>query len=173
MAGSPRQIQRNNEEENAVPTADRKTLRDVMAALVDRIQDDLVSDPPTTAKPFRRVAPHAAGGSAYPRPFIAAYLLRARPVAATDDDRIFEATIQLRIIADAAGADAHGAILNLVESVEDEFDALRDGGVIEGCDGFDVRAWEIKVGEPGVGARMVSADAAMTCMVRVARGENR
>ncbi len=155
-----------------MPTADRTTLRDVMTALVDRIQDDLASDPPTTAKPFRRVAAHAAGGSAYPRPFVAVYLLRARPVAATDDDRVFEVTIQLRIIADATGADAHGAILDLVAAVEDEFDALRDSGLIEGCDGFDVRAWEIKVGEPGAGARMVSADASMTCMMRAAREEN-
>jgi len=150
---------------------DRTTLRAAITALSEEIQAGIISDPPTAGKPFRRLIQGEVKGDEFARPFLAIRLERAKPLASSEGDRLFESSVGLSIAADVAG-DAHDGILALVAAVEDLFDALQGSGLIEGADGFDDRAWSFRYAPTTSGARRVLAEATMGLVVRVARELN-
>ena len=122
-------------------TPDRTTIKAAIAELTSKLRANLVADPPTGSKPFRRVEVGGIGVEEYPRPFLTVQLTRARPVSVTDNDKLMEATMRLHLVTDAAGADPHDALLDKVGAVDDYLDSIIDSGVIEGAEGFDDRIW--------------------------------
>ena len=55
--------------------------------------------------PFRRVAVGAEGVEEFPRPFLSLRLSKTSPVAATDDDKLLDVSMSLRVVADVTDAD--------------------------------------------------------------------
>jgi len=153
--------------------ADRTTIRATIDELLVKFRENLTADPVTAAKPFRRVVVGAVGNVEFSRPFLAVNLTRARPLAATDGDKIMEVTAVLRIVTDVVGADAHGELLGRVAAVDDYLDGLLETGVISGADGFDDRLWVFAEPEATSGARVAVATATQAFVVKVARGQNR
>lgn len=156
-----------------MPTADRTTIKAAIDALVTNLRSNLVADPPTSAKPFRRVEVADAGTEDYPRPFLALFLSRARPIGVTDNDKLMEVSMALRLVTDVSASDPHGAILDKVAAVDDHLDSLIDTGVIEGAEGFDDREWKLAYPRATAGARVASASATQTFVVKVERQQNR
>lgn len=150
-----------------MPTADRTTLPATVSALITKLRDNLVADPPTAAKPFRRIE---ADGE-YARPFCTLTLAGFRPIGTVDNDKLFEASIVLRVVTDVVASDPLSAVLNKVTAIEDYLDGIIDTGVIEGAEGFDDRVWSFEY--PSAGARMAVATATQTFIVKVERGNNR
>jgi hypothetical protein len=153
-------------------TADRTTIKATFDELLAKLRANLVADPPTTVKPFRRIAVGEFGVIEFPRPFMAVQLVRARAIGQVDGDRLVETSMELQLIMDVAGVDAHGELLNRVAAVEDYFDSLIDTGVIEGAEGFDDRVWTLAEPKTTSGVRVATASARQTCVVKVEREAN-
>jgi len=156
-----------------MPTADRTTIKATVTELVTKLRANLVADPITAAKPFRRVEIGDAGFEEYPRPFLNVALTRMRTIGAMDDDNLVEAAARLRLVTDVTAADPHAAILDKIGAVDDYLDSLIDTGVIEGAEGFDDRVWTINYPKATAGARVATAEATQTFIVKVQRGQNR
>lgn len=156
-----------------MPTADRTTLRAAVDELVSKLRTNLVASPPTATKPLRGVAVGDVGAEEFARPYLGLYIVRARPVAAVSDDRVIEMTLMTRIVADVTGADAHGLLLDQIGALEDYMDSLRDTGVRVGAEGLDDRAWEFQYPKTSSGARLMTAEARQTLIVKVQRAFNR
>ena len=154
-------------------TADRTTIKAAIEELTTKLRTNLVADPPTATKPFRRVEIADTGVEEYPRPFLTLLLTRTRPVGVADNDRLVEVTMTLRVVTDVAASDPHAAMLDTIGAVEDYFDSILDAGVIEGAEGFDDRAWTFEYPRATAGARVASATATQTFVVKVERGQNR
>jgi len=156
-----------------MPTADRTTIRAAVDELVNKLRTNLAANPPTAAKPFRRVEVADAGTEEYARPFLTLQLLRVRPIGVTDDDRVFEISVALRLATDVTAADPHGAVLDKIGAVEDYLDGIRDTGVIAGAEGLDDRAWTFTYPPQTSGTRTAVAEAQQTFVVKVQRAFNR
>ncbi len=137
------------------------------------LRSNLSADPPTATKPFRAVREGAAGDTEYPRPFLAVRLVRARPLATVDGDKLFEVTLRMRVVADVTGSDVHDALLDRCAAVEDYFDSIVDTGVVDGADGFDDRAWTFDYATGAQTGRVATADCEQTFALKVQRGFNR
>lgn len=154
-------------------TADRTTIKAAIEELTTKLRTNLVADPPTATKPFRRVEIADTGVEEYPRPFLTLLLTRTQPVGVVDNDRLVEVTMTLRVVTDVRASDPHAAMLDTIGAVEDYFDSILDTGVIEGAEGFDDRAWTFEYPRATAGARVASATATQTFVVKVERGQNR
>ena len=156
-----------------MPTPDRTTIEAAIAELADKLQENLVADPPTAVKPFRRIEVGAAGEEEYPRPFLTLALTRAAPVSVVDNDKAIKVTMALRLVTDVWAGDPHGAMLDKIGAVDDYLDSLVDSGVLEGAEGFDDRAWTFEYPRTTAGARVAVASGEQTFVVKVERGQNR
>lgn len=156
-----------------MPTPDRTTLRATVEALAGHLRASLTAEPPTAAQPLRVVVAGAAGGGEHPRPFLSLALTRMRPATALDGDRVFAATMTLRLVADVIVSDTLSALLDAIAAVEDAFDALVDDGLLEGAEGFDEREWSFEYPRTTAGARVAVAIATQTFVVKVQRAFNR
>jgi hypothetical protein len=156
-----------------VPTADRTTIQAAIDELTTKLRTNLVADPPTATKPFRRVEIAGGGVEQHPRPFLTLRLTHTRPIGVADNDRLVGLSVTLRMVTDVSASDPHAAILDKIGAVEDYFDSIVDTGVIEGAEGFDDREWVIEYPQTTAGARVASATATQTCVVKVERGQNR
>ncbi len=154
-------------------TPDRTTIKAAIAELTTKLRDNLVADPPTDTKPFRRVEVGGSGVEEHPRPFMTLQLVRTRPIGVSDNDKVIEAAMTLHLVTDVSAADPHDAILDKVGAVDDYLDSIIDTGVIEGAEGFDDRGWTFDYPKTAAGARVASAQATQTLVVRVERGQNR
>lgn len=90
-----------------------------------------------------------------------------------DNDKLAEVSMTLRMVTDVSASDPHEAILDKIGAVEDYFDGIIDTGVIEGAEGFDAREWTFDYPRTTAGARVASATAKQTFVVKVQRGQNR
>ncbi len=156
-----------------MPTSDRTTIKAAIEELTTKLRTNLVADPPTATKPFRRVEVTAGGVGEYPRPFLTLLLTRTRTAGVIDNDKLAEVSMTLRMVTDVSASDPHGAILDKIGAVEDYFDGIVDTGVIEGAEGFDAREWTLDYPRTTAGARVASATATQTFVVKVQRGQNR
>ena len=156
-----------------MPTADRTTIKAAIDELVNKLRTNLAANPPTTAKPFRRVEVGDAGTEEYPRPFLTVHLVRARPIGVVDDDKAMEVTAALRMATDVSASDPHGAMLDKIGAVDDYLDAIRDSGVLAGAEGFDDRVWTFDYPRGTSGSRVATAEATQTFVVKVQRAYNR
>ena len=156
-----------------MPTPDRTTIKATIEALTTSLAANLVADPPTTTKPFRRVAVGASKVEEYPRPFLTLMLTRTRPIGVTDNDKLVEVTMAMRLVTDVAQSDPHAAVLDKVGAIDDHLDSLIDTGILEGAEGFDNREWTFEYPSTTSGARVTAASAAQSFVVRVERGQNR
>jgi len=156
-----------------MPTADRTTIKAAVDELVNKLRVNLAANPPTAVKPFRRVEVGDTGVEEYARPFLTVQLIRTRPIGVTDDDRVFEISLALRLVTDVTAADPHGAILDKIGALEDYIDGIRDTGVIAGAEGLDDRAWTFTYPAQTSGARTAVAEAQQTFVVKVQRAFNR
>jgi hypothetical protein len=165
--------QDTGKEDTIMPTADRTTVRAAMDEFVSKLGLNLAAEPPTVTKPFRKVAVSLGTSEEYARPFLTVRVARVEPVAAVDDDRIFEVSLKLRMVTDVTAADPHGSIFDKIGAIEDYLDGIRDTGVIVGAEGFDRRAWTIEYPRPASAARTATAEATEVIVVKVQRGQNR
>lgn len=156
-----------------MPTSDRTTVKAAIQELTTKLRANLVADPPTASKPLRRVEISDVSVEEYPRPFLTLALSRVRPIATSDGDQLKEVLMTLRIVSDVAGGDLHDAVLDKIGALEDYLDGILDTGVIEGAEGFDDRAWTFDYPRATGGARVASATASQTFVVKVQRGQNR
>ncbi|UCE60482.1 MAG: hypothetical protein JSU63_01790 [Phycisphaerales bacterium] len=154
-------------------TPDRTTVRAAIEELSGKLCTNLATDPPTAAKPFRRVAVGSGGFAEYPRPFLTLMLARAKPVGTTQGDKLIQVGMILRIVTDIADVDPHGPILDTIGALDDYLDSVIDSGVIEGAEGFDDRAWSFDYPESTVGPRVAAATATQSFVVKVEREHNR
>ncbi len=154
-------------------TPDRTTIKAAIEELTAKLRANLVAEPPTATKPFRKVEAGVAEVQAYPRPFLTVFLNRTRPLAVTDNDKVIEVTMTLRMVTDVAASDPHGAMLDQIGALDDYLDSLIDTGVLEGADGFDDRAWTFEYPRGTAGARVATASATQTFVVKVERAQNR
>lgn len=156
-----------------MPTADRTTIKAAVDELVTKLTANLVAEPPTSTKPFRRVAVGEACADEYARPFLTLRLTKAIPIGTANDDKLFEISMKLRLVTDITAVDAHGDILNKIGAIEDYLDSIRNTGVLDGSEGFDDREWLFSYPTPTSGARVAVAEAAQSCIVKVQRQHNR
>ncbi len=156
-----------------MPTSDRTTIKAAIDALVTTLRTNLVADPPTDAMPFRRVEVAASGVDEYPRPFLTLLLSRTRPIGVTDNDKLVEVTMTLRLVTDVSASDPHAAMLDKIGAVDDHLDSLIDTGILEGAEGFDDREWTLTYPRSTAGVRVASATAAQSFVVKVERQQNR
>jgi hypothetical protein len=155
------------------PTPDRTTLKASIAALTTNLRTNLVADPPTASKPFRRVEVGGAGAQEYPRPFLTVRLARTRMIGVTDNDKLIGVSMTLYLVTDVAAADPHDALLDKSGAVDDYLDSIIDSGVIEGAEGFDDRVWTFDYPHATAGARVAAGQATQTFVVKVEREQNR
>ncbi len=154
-------------------TPDRTTIKAAIEELTTKLRTNLVADPLTSAKPFRRVEVGGAGVEEYPRPFLTLLLARARPIGISENDKLTEVTMTLRLVTDVAAADPHTAMLDKIGALEDYLDSVVDTGVIGGAEGFDDRVWTFDYPRTTAGARVAAASATQTFVVKVERERNR
>ncbi|MCH8892229.1 MAG: hypothetical protein IIB32_01915, partial [Chloroflexi bacterium] len=69
-------------------TPDRTTVKKAIQELVLALRTNLVADPLTVSKPFRRVDEGPPAASQYPRPFLSVWLTKAEPTALTEGEKI-------------------------------------------------------------------------------------
>ncbi len=155
-----------------MPTLDRTTIRTAIDELVTKFRSNLVASPTTTAKPFHAVHVGAPSVSDHPRPFIAINLIRARPIATVDGDRIVEVQIAARIVTDVTGTDPFGAILDHLGATDDYLDSLIGTGIIDGAEGLENRAWTFDDAKVRSGPRTLSATGKQTLIVKIERNHN-
>ena len=154
-------------------TPDRTTIKAAIEELTTKLRANLVADPPTAAKPFRRVEVATGGIEEYPHPFLTLMLARTRTVGVIEDDKLLEVSMTLRMVTDVAASDPHEAILDKIGAIEDYLDSILDTGVIEGAEGFDDREWTFDYPRATAGVRVASAAAVQTFVVKVERQHNR
>lgn len=151
----------------------RTTIRAAIDELLTKLRTNLLADPPTASKPFRRVEIGPVGHQAYPRPFLTLSLLRIGPIGVADNDKLIEVTTALRLVTDVLAADPHVAMLDTIGAIDDYLDSIADTGVLPGADGFDDRAWNLEYPKTTSGARVAVAHATQTFVVHVQREQNR
>jgi len=156
-----------------MPTPDRTTIKAAVEALVTALRTNLSADPPTAVKPFRRVEVGVGGFEDHPRPFLTVFLNRARPIGVTENDKLTEVSVSLRMVTDVLAADPHAELLDKSAAVDDYLDGILDTGILDGAAGFDERVWTYDEPRPTVGARVASATATQTLIVKVQRNFNR
>ncbi len=156
-----------------MPTPDRTTIKAAIQELTTKLRANLVADPPTATKPFRRVEVGGTGVEEYARPFLTVRLSQSEPIGVIDDDKLMSVTMTLRAIADALAMDSHEVMLDVVGAVDDYLDSLIDVGVLDGADGFDDRTWNFEYPNVTSGARVIVAEAEQRFVVKVKRGQNR
>jgi len=156
-----------------MPTADRTTIRAALEELATKLRTNLSADPPTAAKPFRRVAVGPGDPASHPRPFLAVRVVRTRLATTVNDDKAIEVTVALRVVTDVTTADPNGAVLDQAGAVEDYLDSIRETGILLGAEGFDDRAWSFETPKATSAARVVAAEATQTLIVKVQRTFNR
>ena len=88
-------------------TADRTTIKATIDELLVQLRAQLVADPPTAAKPFRRIVVGDFNMTEYPRPFLSLELIRSRAVGTSAGDKLMEISMNLRVSCDILAADAH------------------------------------------------------------------
>jgi len=154
-------------------TPDRTTIKAAIEELTTKLRANLTADPPTAVKPFRRIEVATGGVEEYPHPFLTLMLARTRPVGVIEDDKLLEVSMALRMVTDVSASDPHEAILDKIGAIEDYFDSILDTGVIEGAEGFDDREWTFDYPHATAGARVASAAAVQTFVVKVERQHNR
>ena len=155
------------------PTPDRTTIKTAIEELTSKLRANLVADPPTATKPFRRVAVGGRGFEEYPRPFLTLLLTRTKPVGTAQDAKLIQVAMTLHIVTDTAEADPHGPLLDTVGALDDYFDSIRDPGVVEGAEGFDDREWAFDSPKSTAGSRAAAATAIQSFVVKVEREHNR
>ena len=156
-----------------MPTPDRTTIRTVVDELMNKLETNLVADPPTADKPFRVVTSGHSVATAYPRPFMSIAPTTTKPVGVTSGDRLFAVSVTLQIVTDVSDNDPTAPLLDLVGAVEDYMDAIADAGVVDGASGFDDREWTFDFPRATAGARVATAEARQTFVARVERNFNR
>ena len=152
---------------------DRSTIRAVLDKLETRFNVKLVADPPTASKPFRKVIEGEAGFVEHARPFITIRATRPRSIGVTQDDKVMEVTVVCRLVTDVLESGPNAALFDKVGAVDDYFDSIVEGGLLEGAEGLDNRVWEFGYPKTPSGARVAFADCTQTFVVKVARGSNR
>lgn len=156
-----------------MPTPDRTTIKSAIDELVSKLRTNLVADPPTAVKPFRRIEAGVGEFEQFARPFLTVRPIRARAASVVDGDKAIEVTIEMRIVADAISVDPYTAVYDQMGAVEDYLDLIRESGVIGGAAGFDERVWSLETSNSGSGSRVSTATAQQTLMIKVQRGFNR
>ncbi|MCO6437852.1 MAG: hypothetical protein J5J06_12240 [Phycisphaerae bacterium] len=154
-------------------TPDRTTIKAAVDALAAGLRSGLIADPPTAAKPFRRVEVGLSGVQEYPRPFLTLTLTRVRPIGSVDGDRLMRVSLSLRVVSDVNNGGVHDALLDRIAAVDDHLDGLVQAGLIEGADGLDDREWQLDYPKTTAAARVASATSTMSFVVRVERFFNR
>lgn len=154
-------------------TPDRTTIKAAIEELIDKLRTNLVADSLTAAEPFRRVTVGEAGVEEYPRPYLTLWLVRSRPIGVSENDKLVEVSMSLRVVTDVSASDPHEAILDKIGALDDYLDSIADTGVIEGAEGFDDRAWTFNYPSATAGARVATASATQTFVVKVEREHNR
>lgn len=156
-----------------MPTADRTTIKAAIEAFADKLRTNLVADPPTASKPLRRVEVGVAGVEEYPRPFLSVLVVGIRPIGVMDNDKVLEVTSSIRVVTDVIQTDTHDALLDAIGAIDDYLDGIVDSGVIDGAEGFDDRTWSFEYPRRTAGARVATATASQSFVVKVERGQNR
>jgi hypothetical protein len=156
-----------------MPVADRTTIKAAVQAFVSLLRANLIADPPTASAPFRRIQEGHGAGTEHPRPFMTVRLVGTKLLGATDDDKVIRVAMVLRMVTDVSESDPHDAILDVVGTVDDYLDSIRESGVIEGAEGFDDRTWEFEYPRSTAGARLAAAEAEQSFVVKVKREQNR
>jgi hypothetical protein len=151
---------------------DTTTIQDALQAFVTQLRSNVVADPPTPTRPFRRVELGLAGTNEFPRPFLALRLTRTRPVGTIEGDKLFEVSMELRLVTDVSLADPHAEVLDRIAALEDYLDSVIDTGFQPGAEGFDDRVWTFEFPRTSAGARVAAAVATQTFVARVARQQN-
>lgn len=156
-------------------TPDRTAVKKVIQELVIALRTNLVADPLTATKPFRRVDEGPPTPSQLPRPFLSVWLTKSEPTALTEGDKILRVTAKLKLVTDVLDDDPHDTILDKIGAVDDYFDSLITGatGVTDGADGFEDRTWTFDYPAGSTGGRMAAAECELTFIVKVERGFNR
>lgn len=155
-----------------MPATERTTIKETTARLVAVLRENLTAEPPTAARPFRRVVVGDAAAHDHPRPFLAVRLIRVRPLSAIDGDRVVEAAFELRLVTDVTAAEPHDTLLDRVAAVENVLDSLVDEGLIDGAAGLDDRAWNHEFPRTGSGSRVAAAAAVLTVVAAIEREAN-
>ena len=156
-----------------MPTADRTTVKAAIQEFVNKLQTNLIAEPPTATKPLRRVEVGDTGSEEYPRPFLSVRLTRVRPVGTSDNDKLIEVSSELRLVTDVSGSDPHDTVLDQLGAIEDYLDSIVDTGMLDGAEGFDDRTWSIDYPRFSSGMRLAVAEAKQVFIVKVERGQNR
>ena len=156
-----------------MPTPDWTTIKAALEELVTRLRTNLTSDPPTPTQPFRRVVLGACAPQDQPRPFLSLRPARARPGGVADNDKLLEIEVELGVVTDVVTSDPHGPLLDAAAAVDDYLDGVLDSGILEGAEGFDDREWTFDAPRQTAGARVASATAALSFVVKVQRSHNR
>lgn len=148
----------------------RTTISAVVADIVQKLTDNLVGSPP--AKPFRSLVFGSVEGEQGPRPILGLRLLATRAVGVTDDDKIQELTLVLGTAVDVIKQDPHEELLPILAALDDYLDGIRDTGLVDGAEGMDNGAWKFIYPESKSGARVLTAEMAVTVVLRIARENN-
>ncbi|MBI4719255.1 MAG: hypothetical protein HY763_15770 [Planctomycetes bacterium] len=156
-----------------MPTPDRTTVTAVLDELLTKLRANLVADPPTAARPFRRVTVGTMGVEEHPRPYLTLLLARTRPIGVTQGDKLLLAELTLRVVADAVGENAHASLLSHIGAIEDYLDGIVDVGILDGAAGGDDREWTFDYPRTSAGSRVAVASARQTLVVKVERERNR
>lgn len=154
------------------PTPERTTVKVTIEQLISDLRGNLVADPPTAEKPFRQIVEGQVGVTEFPRPFLSLRLFRSLMIATLSDDKIVEVKIGLKVVADLSVVDPHEQLLDFVSAVDDRFDQILATGLVEGTEGFDDRVWTFDYPSVTSGARVATAEAVQTCVVKVERLQN-
>jgi hypothetical protein len=146
-----------------------------MHGLMSALRTDLQADPPTAAKPFRRIEEGQGTSSEYVRPFMTVRLVETEAVSTTDGDKVLQAALVMRLVTDVVSDDPHDAILDAIGAVEDYFDSLfaSGSGIVDGADGFDDRSWTLTYPAGSTGVQTAEASCEQTFIVKIERGYNR
>jgi hypothetical protein len=155
------------------PTPDRSTVQSAIDALVSRLGDNLVANPPAPDRPFRCVEVSDATSDEFPRPFLTLRLTRTRLVSTFDNDMLVEVVAAMRVVTDVSASNPHAALLDQVGAVDDELDGIVDAGLIEGAQGFDDRGWSFEYPRGAAGSRVACATATLVFVVKIEREHNR
>ena len=154
-------------------TPDRTTIQATLDELATKLRAGLIADPPTPAKPLRRVEVGDSDVGQYARPYMTIVPTRAKLIGVMDNDKLVQVTATIRLVTDVTGANPHDAVLGNVGAVEDYFDGIIDTGVLDGAEGFDARTWSLEYPKGTAGARVAVASAEQVFIVKVERGQNR
>ena len=155
-------------------TPDRTTVKTAMQQLMSALRSALKADPPTAGQPFRRIEEGEARFDEYVRPFMTVSIVRIEPISTTEDDKVLQVALAMRLVADVISDDPHQAILDAIADVDDYFDDLRtaQSEIVEGADGFEDRIWTLGYPAGSSGAQAAEASCRQSFVVKVKRGTN-